>query len=256
MREYLDLLENVLANGEERADRTHTGTLSLFGERLVVPNVSTQFPLLTTKRIYWHGVVTELLWFLRGDTNVKYLQDHNVYIWDEWADENGDLGPTYGFQWSMQLFSLVEGLRHDPWSRRHMLTAWSVRDLPHMRLPPCHVLSQFYVSTDWKLDCHVYQRSADVFLGVPFNIASYALLMRMLAQVTGTEARRLTFSYGDLHLYQNHVKQAQEQLKREPKTAPVLTLNLSCGQLYDFAHEDITLTHYHPWPSIKAEVAV
>jgi len=267
---YLDLLRDVLDHGEARADRTGTGTVSVFG-RQVRYDLREGFPCLTTKKLHLRSIIHELLWFLRGDTNVAYLRDNKVTIWDEWADDDsGDLGPVYGRQWRSfpspdgrtidQIAELVHGLRGDPHSRRHLVVAWNPGELNRMALPPCHCLFQFYVhepeSGKPGLSCQLYQRSADLFLGVPFNVASYALLTCMLAQVCGCEPREFIHSFGDLHLYQNHLDQAREQLSRDPNTLPVMKLNPDRRELDDFIFEDFQLENYDPHPHIKAAVSV
>jgi thymidylate synthase len=264
MRQYLDLLRHVLDHGVEKEDRTGTGTLSTFGYQLRF-DLAAGFPLLTTKKLHLRSIVHELLWFLRGDTNVKSLHEQGVTIWDEWADEQGELGPIYGRQWRAwgtasgarvdQIARLVEGLRRDPDSRRHLVSAWNVGELPAMRLAPCHVLFQFWVGRG-RLSCQLYQRSADVFLGVPFNIASYALLLAMVAQVTGYQPGELVHTLGDAHLYRNHLEQARLQLTREPRALPRLTLDPSRRELEEFAFADFVLADYDPHPHIKAPVAV
>jgi thymidylate synthase len=264
MRQYLDLLRTVLDQGKPKQDRTGTGTLSVFGYQMRF-DLAAGFPLLTTKRLHLRSIVYELLWFLAGDTNVRYLHDHGVTIWDEWADANGDLGPIYGRQWRSwpgpsglpidQMAQLLERLRHDPDSRRHVISAWNVGELDRMRLPPCHVLCQFYVAGG-ALSCQLYQRSADVFLGVPFNIASYALLTLMVAQVAGLRPAELIHTLGDAHLYSNHLEQAEVQLGREPRPLPRMLLNPEVRSLFEFRYEDFTLLDYDPHPSIKAPIAV
>lgn len=264
MRQYLDLLRHVLAHGVRKNDRTGTGTLSLFGYQMRF-DLSTRFPLLTTKKIHLKSVIHELLWFLRGDTNIRYLKEHGVSIWDEWADEHGDLGPIYGYQWRSwpapggrhidQLSEVIEAIRHTPDSRRLIVSAWNVADLDKMALPPCHCLFQFYVAQG-RLSCQLYQRSADIFLGLPFNIASYALLTLMVAQVTGLEPGEFIHTLGDAHLYLNHIEQAREQLSREPRELPVMRLNAAKTSLFDFTYEDFELLGYDPHPAIKAPVAV
>ena len=262
-RQYLDLLADILANGVERGDRTGTGTLGVFGRQIRF-DLAAGFPLLTTKKLHWTSIVVELLWFLRGDTNVRWLQERGVSIWNEWADENGDLGPVYGRQWRSwaapdgrsidQIARLIEGLRTNPNSRRHIVSAWNPADVDDMALPPCHCLFQFFVA-EGKLSCQLYQRSADVFLGVPFNIASYALLTAMVAQVVGLAPGEFVHTFGDAHLYLNHVDQARLQLAREPRALPRLTL-APVTDLFAFAPEDIGLEGYDPHPHIKAPVAV
>jgi thymidylate synthase len=264
MRQYLDLLRAIRAEGKPKEDRTGTGTLSIFGYQMRF-DLAAGFPLLTTKRLHLRSIVYELLWFLAGDTNVRYLHEHGVTIWDEWADEAGDLGPIYGRQWRSwpapgggaidQMTQLVERLRRDPHSRRHLVSSWNVAELPQMRLPPCHVLFQFYV-VDGSLSCQVYQRSADVFLGVPFNIASYALLTLMVAQVAGLRPAELVHTLGDAHLYVNHLDQAAEQLAREPRPLPRMELNPAVTSLFSFRYEDFQLHGYDPHPGIRAPIAV
>ena len=255
MREYLNLLDDVLQHGAQKSDRTGTGTLSVFG-RQVRFDLSRGFPLLTTKKVHWKSVVCELLWFLRGDTNVRYLREHGITIWDEWADENGDLGPIYGAQWHYfdQIKSVVENIKKNPDSRRHIVSAWNVSQIKEMRLPPCHILFQFYVS-DGALSCQLYQRSADIFLGVPFNIASYSLLTLMVAQVCGLRPGEFVHTFGDLHLYLNHIKQAEMQLSRTPLSPPQVRI-APRENIFDFTFDDITLLEYAPHPPIPAPVAV
>ena len=264
MRPYLELLHRVLTEGRFKADRTGVGTYSLFGAQLRV-NLQNGFPLLTTKKVHFKSIVYELLWFLRGDTNVRWLQEHGVTIWDEWADENGDLGRIYGAQWRSwrapdgrtidQIQWVVEEIRRNPNSRRLLVTAWNPGELDQMRLPPCHVLFQFYV-LEGRLSCHLYQRSADLFLGVPFNIASYSLLTMMIAQVTGLQPYEFIHSFGDVHLYANHIEQARLQLSREPRPLPRVELNPEIRRLEDFRYEDIRLLDYNPHPPIRAPIAV
>jgi thymidylate synthase len=264
MRQYLDLLRDVLDNGTDRPDRTGTGTRSVFGRQSRY-DLSVGFPLLTTKKLHIKSIVYELLWFLRGETNVRWLQERGVSIWNEWADENGDLGPVYGSQWRSwpdgrggtidQIANVVNSIRSKPDSRRHIVTAWNPAEVDDMALPPCHCLFQFYVA-DGKLSCQLYQRSADLFLGVPFNIASYALLTHMMAQVTGLEPGEFVHSFGDLHLYHNHFEQARLQLTREPRPLPRLTINPDKTDIFDFEFEDFMITGYDPAPTIKAEIAV
>ena len=263
-QQYLDLLRLVLETGVDRPDRTGTGTRSLFGAQMRF-DLATGFPLLTTKKLHLKSIVYELLWFLRGETNVRWLQAHGVKIWDEWADENGDLGPVYGSQWRSwpdgkggsidQIANVVQSIRTKPDSRRHIVTAWNPAEVDEMALPPCHCLFQFYVA-EGRLSCQLYQRSADIFLGVPFNIASYALLTQMMAQVTGLAPGHFVHSFGDVHLYSNHVQQAHEQLAREPRPFPRLRLNPERGSIFDFVYEDFAFDGYDPHPHIKAEVAV
>jgi thymidylate synthase len=264
MQIYLDLLRDVLENGARKGDRTGTGTLSVFGRQIRM-DLAEGFPLLTTKKLHVKSIVHELLWFLRGDTNTAYLKEHGVSIWDEWADENGELGPVYGKQWRAwpapdgrgidQIARVIEQIRHNPDSRRMIVSAWNVGELERMALMPCHALFQFYVANG-KLSCQLYQRSADIFLGVPFNIASYALLTCMMAQVCGLERGDFVHTFGDLHLYSNHVEQAREQLTRTPRPLPKLVLNPDVQSLFDFRFEDIRIVEYDPLPAIKAPVAV
>ena len=264
MKQYLDLLDEILLVGDIRDDRTGTGTYSVFGCQLRF-DLAEGFPLLTTKRVHLKSVIHELLWMLSGSTNVRPLQSQGVRIWDEWANENGSLGPIYGKQWRSwlrrdgseidQITNVIESIRNDPNSRRHIVSAWNVADIDDMALPPCHLLFQFYVSQG-RLSCHVYQRSADVFLGLPFNIASYALLTMMVAQVTGNEPGDLIFSIGDAHIYKNHRKQAELQLARRPTGLPEMVLNKRVKDIFDFKYEDFCLMHYYPHEAIKAEVSV
>ncbi len=264
MQQYLDLMRHVRDNGHEKSDRTGTGTLSVFGHQMRF-DLSDGFPLVTTKKIHTKSVIHELLWFLQGDTNIGYLNDNGVSIWNEWADENGDLGPVYGHQWRSwptpdgraidQIANLVEQIRTRPDSRRLIVSAWNVADVDNMALPPCHCLFQFYVA-DGKLSCQLYQRSADIFLGVPFNIASYALLTMMIAQVTGLEAGEFIHTFGDAHLYLNHLEQADAQLDRQPYPLPTMTLNPDIDDLFAFTYEDFTLDGYRFHPHIPAQVAV
>ncbi len=268
MRQYLDLLSLVLHDGAPKADRTGTGTRSIFGHQMRF-DLAEGFPLVTTKKLYLRAIVHELLWFLKGDTNVGYLADNKVTIWDEWADANGDLGPVYGKQWRSwaapdgrtidQIGEVVEEIRRNPFSRRLVVSAWNPADIPAMALAPCHCLFQFHVAEiagRKRLSLQLYQRSADVFLGVPFNIASYALLLAMVAQVTGCEAGDFVHSFGDAHLYDNHVEQAQLQLTRSPKALPTLRLNPNVKSIFDFTYEDIAIEGYEAWPAIRADVAV
>ncbi len=264
MRQYLDLLQHILDQGVEKGDRTGTGTLSVFGYQMRF-DLSRGFPLLTTKKLHLRSILHELLWFLRGDTNVAYLHEHGVTIWDEWADEHGDLGPIYGHQWRSwptpdggsidQIARVVEQIRKDPDSRRHIVSAWNVGELDQMRLAPCHALFQFWVANG-RLSCQLYQRSADVFLGVPFNIASYALLTLMVARACDLEPGDFVHTLGDAHLYSNHLEQAREQLAREPRPLPRMELNPAVNSLFDFKYEDFTLVGYDPHPAIKAPIAV
>jgi len=264
MDQYLTLLRHVLETGHRKSDRTGTGTLSLFGYQMRI-DLSEGFPLLTTKKLHTRSIVHELLWFLKGETNVRYLRENKVTIWDEWADENGELGPVYGKQWRSwqgadgktydQIRSVVEQIRKNPDSRRLIVSAWNVADVSKMALPPCHCLFQFYVA-DGKLSCQLYQRSADVFLGVPFNIASYALLTHMMAQVCDLEVGDFVHTFGDVHLYSNHIEQAHEQLSRTPRPLPRLQLNPEAKDLFSFRYEDIEIVGYDPHPPIKAPVAV
>jgi len=264
MRAYLDLLSRVLEHGVEKGDRTGTGTLSIFGHQMRF-DLAEGYPLLTTKKLHVKSIVHELLWFLAGDTNIRYLNEHGVRIWDEWADETGELGPVYGRQWRSwpgpdgeridQISEVIERIRRDPDSRRHVVSAWNVGDVERMALPPCHVLFQFWVGGG-RLSCQLYQRSADVFLGVPFNIASYALLLMMVAQVCELEAGELVHTFGDAHLYLNHLEQARLQLLREPRALPRMRLNPEVRSIFDFRFEDFTLESYDPHPHIKAPIAV
>ncbi|WP_224364319.1 thymidylate synthase [Hyalangium versicolor] len=264
MKPYLALLEHVLKHGTKKSDRTGTGTLSIFGHQLRF-DLTQGFPLVTTKKVHLKSIIHELLWMLQGDTSVHTLQAQGVTIWDEWADPQGNLGPVYGHQWRSwsapngehidQMRVLVEGLRKNPDSRRHIVSAWNVADLPNMKLPPCHVLFQFYVANG-RLSCQLYQRSADIFLGLPFNIASYSLLTIMVAQVTGLTPHEFIHTIGDAHLYLNHVEQAQTQLSREPRPLPRMKINPDVKDLFAFKYEDFTLEAYDPHPAIKAPVAV
>lgn len=264
MKAYHDLLQDLLDNGTLRDDRTGTGTRSLFGRQLRF-DLAAGFPVLTTKKLHLRSIIYELLWFLRGDTNIQYLNAHKVRIWDEWADANGDLGPVYGKQWRSwaapdgrtidQIAQVVHSIKHNPNSRRHIVTAWNPAEVEDMALPPCHCLFQFYVADD-KLSCQLYQRSADVFLGVPFNIASYALLTMMIAQVCDLQVGEFVHTFGDVHLYNNHVTQARLQLQREPYPQPTMRLNPTVKDIFAFQYEDFTLEGYQAHPHIKAEVAV
>ncbi len=264
MRTYLDLLRHVLDHGARKADRTGTGTVSVFGHQMRF-DLAQGFPLLTTKKVHLKSIIHELLWFLQGDTNIRYLKDNGVSIWDEWADENGDLGPIYGYQWRSwpardgrhidQISEVVRTLKTNPDSRRIIVSAWNVGELDAMKLPPCHAFFQFYVA-DGKLSCQLYQRSADIFLGVPFNIASYALLTMMMAQVTGLKPGDFVHTLGDAHIYLNHLDQVNLQLSREPRALPTLRLNPEVRDIFAFKYEDFTLEGYDPHPGIKAPVAV
>ena len=264
MKQYLDLLSHVKSNGIEKEDRTGTGTLSVFGYQMRF-DLNKGFPLLTTKKIHLKSVIYELLWFLTGNTNIQYLKDNGVSIWDEWADENGDLGPVYGFQWRSwsssngqsidQIKNLIDGIKHNPDSRRLIVSAWNVAEIDNMKLPPCHAFFQFYIA-DNKLSCQLYQRSADIFLGVPFNIASYALLTRMVAQVCGLECGDFVHTLGDAHIYLNHIEQVNEQLSRTPKSLPVMNINSAIKDIFKFKYEDFELLNYDPDPLIKAPIAV
>lgn len=264
MKQYLDLCERVLREGTEKHDRTGTGTISVFGHQMRF-NLEEGFPLLTTKKLHLKSIIYELLWFLRGDTNVKYLQEHGVRIWNEWADEQGELGPVYGHQWRSwpdyqgghidQITQLVEQIKHNPDSRRHIVSAWNVAEVNSMALPPCHTLFQFYVA-DGRLSLQLYQRSADIFLGVPFNIASYALLLQMMAQVTGLKAGDFVHTFGDAHIYLNHIEQVKLQLTRDTRPLPQMLINPEVKNLFDFKFEDFTLVNYDPHPHIAGVVAV
>jgi thymidylate synthase len=273
---YLNLLQDILDQGENRQDRTGTGTRSLFGYQMRF-DLAQGFPLLTTKKLHLRSIIHELLWFLKGDTNVQYLHDNKVTIWDEWADQNGDLGPIYGYQWRSwgkpwvpksslntnghnqgidQISELIHQIKTNPHSRRHIVSAWNVSDIKKMALPPCHVLFQFYVHDDGRLSCQLYQRSADVFLGVPFNIASYALFTMMIAQGAGLKPGHFVHTLGDVHLYNNHFDQAKLQLTREPHALPIMKINPSVKNIFNFKFEDFTLENYDPHPAIKAPIAV
>ena len=264
MQQYLDLLSRILNEGVHKGDRTGTGTLSVFGNQMRF-DLRDGFPLLTTKKLHLKSIIYELLWFLRGDTNVHYLQEHGVRIWNEWADENGELGPVYGHQWRSwpdykggtidQITNVLEQIKHNPNSRRMLVTAWNPAEVDEMALPPCHCLFQFYVA-DGRLSLQLYQRSADTFLGVPFNIASYALLLQMMAQVTGLEAGEFIHTTGDTHLYSNHLEQAKLQLTRTPRPIPKMKINPDVKDLFAFKYEDFELVDYNPYPHISAEVAV
>ncbi len=264
MQNYQTLLQHILDHGTDKEDRTGTGTRSVFGYQLRY-NLSEGFPLVTTKKVHLKSIIYELLWFLKGDTNIKYLNDHGVSIWDEWADENGDLGPVYGAQWRSwkgadhqvidQFSDVIDQIKKNPDSRRLIVSAWNTAEIPKMALAPCHTMFQFYVA-DGKLSLQLYQRSADVFLGVPFNIASYALLLMMVAQVTGLEAGDFVHTFGDVHIYNNHFEQVKKQLSREPKSLPTMKLNPEVKDIFDFKFEDFTLENYDPYPGIKAPVAI
>jgi len=264
MQNYLDLLQHILDNGTDKTDRTGTGTRSVFGYQLRY-DLSKGFPLVTTKKVHLKSIIYELLWFLKGDTNIKYLKDNGVSIWDEWANENGDLGPVYGAQWRSwagadgkvvdQITEVIDQIKKNPDSRRLIVSAWNVAEIPNMALAPCHALFQFYVA-DGKLSLQLYQRSADVFLGVPFNIASYALLLMMVAQVCDLEVGDYVHSFGDVHIYNNHFEQVNRQLGREPRALPTMKLNPEVKNIFDFDFEDFTLENYDPHPGIKAPVAI
>ena len=264
MRQYLDLLEHILDRGVAKDDRTGTGTLSVFGYQMRI-DLTRGFPLLTTKKLHLRSIIHELLWFLAGDTNLGYLHENKVAIWDDWADNNGDLGPIYGYQWRSwptpeggaidQVTRLIEGIRQNPDSRRHIVSAWNVADVDSMALPPCHCLFQFWVA-DGGLSCQLYQRSADVFLGVPFNIASYALLTMMVAETCDLEPREFIHTFGDVHLYRNHLEQARTQLAREPRPLPTMHIDRETGSIFDFRFDDFRLEGYEPQPHIKAPIAV
>ena len=261
MKQYLDLLRDILENGVDKMDRTGVGTRSVFGRQMRF-DLNKGFPLLTTKKMHLKSIIYELLWFIKGDTNVKYLQDHGVRIWNEWADENGDLGPIYGSQWRNwngegidQLAQVIETLKHNPNDRRMIVSAWNVAKVPEMKLPPCHMMFQFYVAND-KLSCMLYQRSCDMFLGVPFNIASYALLTMMMAQVCGLKLGEFVHTLGDTHIYHNHFEQVREQLKRVPLALPQMKINPDIKDINDFKFEDFELQNYQSYPPIKAQVAV
>ena len=264
MKQYLDLVRHVMEHGVDKEDRTGTGTRSVFGYQLRC-NLADGFPLLTTKKVHLKSIIYELLWFLRGDTNVRWLQEHGVRIWNEWADENGDLGPVYGSQWRAwpdgnggtidQIAQVIDQIKNTPDSRRIMVSAWNVAEVPTMKLPPCHSLFQFYVA-EGKLSLQLYQRSADLFLGVPFNIASYSLLLMMVAHVTGLEPGEFVHTFGDAHIYRNHFEQIREQLSREPRPLPRMVLNPEVKSIDDYKYEDFTLEGYDPWPPIKGVVSV
>ncbi|HED18267.1 MAG TPA: thymidylate synthase [Gammaproteobacteria bacterium] len=264
MKQYLDLMQHVLDKGVRKEDRTGTGTLSVFGYQMRF-DLGTGFPALTTKKVHLRSIIHELLWFLKGDTNIGYLRDNGVRIWDEWADDNGDLGPVYGYQWRSwpaangehidQISQVLDQIRNNPDSRRIIVSAWNVGEIRNMALPPCHAFFQFYVAQG-RLSCQLYQRSADIFLGVPFNIASYALLTLMMAQVTGLKAGDFVHTLGDAHLYSNHLEQVRTQLQREPRSLPVMKINPDVDDLFAFRFEDFELVDYDPQPHIKAPVAV
>ncbi len=264
MKQYLNLLDHVLKNGVKKEDRTGTGTISTFGYQMRF-NLQDGFPLLTTKKLHIKSIIYELLWFLNGDTNIKYLNDHKVNIWNEWADENGDLGNIYGYQWRSwpapngesvdQISQIIDSIKNNPDSRRHIVSAWNVGDLKNMALPPCHILVQFYVANG-KLSCQLYQRSADIFLGVPFNIASYAILLKMVAQATGLEPFEFVHTLGDAHIYSNHIDQVKLQLSREPKFLPNLKMNPDKKDIFSFEFDDFELEKYDPHPHIKGKISV
>ena len=264
MKQYLDLLNRILTEGVKKGDRTGTGTISIFGNQMRF-NLDEGFPLLTTKKLHLKSIIYELLWFLRGDTNLKYLHEHKVSIWDEWADPDGELGHIYGYQWRSwpgyngefidQISQVVYDIKNNPDSRRLIVSAWNVADLGNMNLPPCHVLFQFYVA-EGRLSLQLYQRSADTFLGVPFNIASYSLLLMMMAQVTGLKPGDFIYTTGDTHLYLNHIEQARLQRTRTPRPLPAMRLNPDVKNIFDFVYEDFTLENYDPWPHIKADISV
>lgn len=264
MKQYIDLLNHILTHGDKKTDRTGVGTISVFGHQMRF-DLNNGFPLLTTKKVHLRSIIYELLWFLKGDTNIKYLNENKVTIWDEWADANGDLGHVYGYQWRSwattdgrhidQITQVINSIKNNPDSRRHIVSAWNVGEIDQMALPPCHALFQFYVNNG-KLSCQLYQRSADVFLGVPFNIASYALLTMMIAQVCGLKAGDFVHTLGDAHIYLNHMEQVKNQLQRTPRTLPAMTLNPNINSIFDFDYCDFTLTNYNPYPAIKADIAV
>lgn len=264
MKQYLDLLDHVMAHGTEKKDRTGTGTISTFGYQMRF-DLSERFPMMTTKKLHLKSIIHELLWFLSGDTNIRYLQENGVRIWNEWADDDGNLGPVYGYQWRSwpaadgrtidQISNVVSSLRNNPDSRRHIVSAWNVGELEKMALPPCHILFQFYVS-EGRLSCQLYQRSADIFLGVPFNIASYSLLTMMMARVTGYQPGEFIHTLGDAHIYLNHIEQVKLQLTREPGLLPVMNINPAVNDIFAFRYEDFTLTGYDPQPAIKGEISV
>jgi thymidylate synthase len=264
MIQYLDLLKRVLSGGVQKEDRTGTGTMSVFGHQMRF-NLAEGFPVLTTKKLHLKSIIHELLWFLKGDTNIRYLNENGVRIWNEWADENGDLGPIYGYQWRSwpdysgghidQINEVIRTIKNNPDSRRIIVSAWNVGDIPQMKLPPCHCFFQFYVA-DGKLSLQLYQRSADIFLGVPFNIASYALLLKMMAQATGLQEGDFVHTFGDAHIYNNHLEQVKLQLTREPRPLPEMKINPDVKSIFDFRYEDFELVEYNPHPHIKGEVAV
>ncbi|MCT4639575.1 MAG: thymidylate synthase [Bacteroidales bacterium] len=264
MRQYLDLIEHVLENGIKKEDRTGTGTISVFGYQMRF-NMADGFPLVTTKKLHTKSIIHELLWFLKGDTNIKYLQDNNVRIWNEWADEEGNLGPVYGSQWRSwqgadkktydQISEVIDSIKNNPDSRRHIVSAWNVAEIDNMALPPCHIMFQFYVANG-KLSCQLYQRSADIFLGVPFNIASYALLLHMMAQVTGLEPGEFVHTLGDAHIYTNHIEQAKLQISRDPMSLPQLKLNKDVKSVFDFEYNDFEIVNYKSHPHIKGDISV
>ncbi len=263
MKQYIDILQDILDNGVKKEDRTGTGTLSVFGRQMRF-NLQDGFPLVTTKKLHLKSIIYELLWFIKGETNIKFLTDNGVKIWNPWADENGNLGRIYGYQWRSwtaenrnidQLTEVINSLKNNPNSRRHIVSAWNVGDIDKMALPPCHVLFQFYVANG-KLSCQLYQRSADMFIGVPFNIASYALLTMMIAQVTGYELGDFVHTFGDAHIYSNHIEQVKEQISRKPKKLPILKINKKIKSIFDFKYEDFEIIGYEAHPHIKADVAV
>lgn len=264
MKQYLDLLEHITSTGVEKTDRTGTGTISVFGHQMRF-DLAEGFPLLTTKKLHLKSIIYELLWFLKGETNVKSLNNNGVTIWDEWANENGELGPIYGYQWRSwptasgdhidQISQIIDSIKNNPNSRRHLVCAWNVGQIDQMALPPCHVLFQFYVANG-KLSCQLYQRSADVFLGVPFNIASYALLTMMVAQVTGLQPGEFIHTLGDTHIYLNHIEQVKMQLSREPRSLPKMVINPEVKSIFDFKYEDFSLQDYNPHPHIKGAIAI
>ena len=263
MQSYLELLKHILEKGIERPDRTGTGTKSIFGYQMFC-DLEQGFPLLTTKKVHIHSIIHELLWFLKGDTNIQYLKENNVKIWNEWADKNGDLGPVYGAQWRSwkksngetvdQISQVIQNIKNNPYSRRHLVVAFNPGELDKMKLPPCHAFFQFYVANN-RLSCQLYQRSADIFLGVPFNIASYSLLTMMVAQVCGLKPGYFIHTFGDVHLYLNHIEQAKEQLKRKPRPLPVIQIQKE-KSIFDYKYENFQLKNYNPYPAIKAQVAV